>query len=86
MRTGIKENYPRKEQRMVSIFIRDIPREIRDSFKALCVIRGITMKQAIVKMMLKALEGSPIPVPELPGQLRRQSVQGRLPSKRQALP
>jgi hypothetical protein len=54
---------------MVSIFIRDIPREIRDSFKALCVIRGITMKQAIVEMMLKALEGSPIPVPEFPEQL-----------------
>jgi hypothetical protein len=66
-----KENYPRKEQRMVSIFIRDIPREIRDSFKALCVIRGITMKQGIVEMMLEALEGSPIPVPELPQQLRR---------------
>ena len=63
------ENYPRKEQRMVSIFIRDIPREIRDSFKALCVIRGITMKQALVEMMLEALEGSPIPVPELPDQL-----------------
>ena len=69
MRTGTKENYPRKEQRMVSIFIRDIPREIRDSFKALCVIRGITMKQALVEMMLEALEGSPIPVPELPEQL-----------------
>jgi len=65
-----KEYYPRKEQRMVSIFIRDIPREIRDSFKALCVIRGITMKQAIVEMMLKALAGSPIPVPELPDQFR----------------
>jgi len=56
---------------MVSIFIRDIPREIRDSFKALCVISGITMKQAIVEMMLEALEGSPIPVPELPKQLLR---------------
>ena len=66
-----KEYYPRKEQRMVSIFIRDIPREIRDSFKALCVIRGITMKQAIVEMMLEALEGSPIPVPELPKKLLR---------------
>jgi hypothetical protein len=66
-----KEYYPRKEQRMVSIFIRDIPREIRDSFKALCVIRGITMKQAIVEMMLETLEGSPIPVPELPKQLLR---------------
>jgi len=55
---------------MVSIFIRDIPREIRDNFKALCVIRGITMRQAIVEMMLKALEGSPIPVPELPDQFR----------------
>lgn len=63
------QNYPQNEQRMVSIFIRDIPREIRDSFKALCVIRGITMKQAIVEMMLEALEGSPIPVPELPEQL-----------------
>jgi len=71
MSTRTKENYPRKEQRMVSIFIRDIPKEIRDSFKALCVIRGITMKQAIVEMMLKALEGSPIPVPELAKQLRR---------------
>ena len=66
-----KEYYPRKEQRMVSIFIRDIPREIRDSFKALCVIRGITMKQALVEMMLEALEGSPIPVPELPKPLLR---------------
>jgi len=56
---------------MASIFIRDIPREIRASFKALCVIRGITMRQAIVEMMLEALEGSPIPVPELPDQLRR---------------
>jgi hypothetical protein len=65
-----KEDYPRKEQRMVSIFIRDIPREIRDNFKALCVIRGITMRQAVVEMMLKALEGSPIPVPELPDQFR----------------
>jgi hypothetical protein len=64
-----KGDYPQKEQRMVSIFIRDIPREIRDSFKALCVIRGITMKQALVQMMLEALEGSPIPVPELPEQL-----------------
>ena len=64
------ENDPRKEQSMASIFIRDIPREIRDSFKALCVIRGITMRQAIVEMMLEALEGSPIPVPELPAQLR----------------
>jgi hypothetical protein len=71
MSTRIKENYPRKEQRMVSIFIRDIPREIRDSFKALCVLRGITMKQALVEMMLEALEGSPIPVPELPEQLLR---------------
>jgi hypothetical protein len=69
MSTETRENYARKEQRMVSIFIRDIPREVRDSFKALCVIRGITMKQAIVEMMLKALEGSPIPVPELPEQL-----------------
>ena len=69
MRT--KKNYPRKEQRMVSIFIRDIPREIRDSFKALCVIRGITMKQALIEMMLEALEGSPIPVPEHPEQLPR---------------
>ena len=68
---GTRENHPRKEQRMASIFIKDIPREIRDSFKALCVIRGITMRQAIVEMMLEALEGSPIPVPELPDQLRR---------------
>ena len=52
------DNYPRKEQRMVTRFIRDIPRVIRDNFKALCVIRGITMRQAIVEMMLKALEGS----------------------------
>jgi hypothetical protein len=44
MSVRINENYPRKEQRMVSIFIRDIPREIRDSFKALCVIRGITIR------------------------------------------
>jgi hypothetical protein len=44
---------------MVPRFIRDIPRVIRDNFKALCVIRGITMRQAIVEMMLKALEGSP---------------------------
>jgi hypothetical protein len=35
------------------------------------VIRGITMKQALVEMMLEALEGSPIPVPELPEQLLR---------------
>ena len=71
MSAGNKENYPREKQTMVSIFIRDIPREIRDSFKALCVIRGITMKQAIVEMMLESLEGSPIPVPELLEQLRR---------------
>ena len=70
MSKGTRENFPRKEQRMVSIFIRDIPREIRDNFKALCVIRGITMRQAIVEMMLKALEGSPIPVPALPDQFR----------------
>jgi len=71
MSVRINENYPRKEQRMVSIFIRDIPREIRDSFKALCVIRGITMKQALVEMMLETLKGSPIPVPEHPKQLLR---------------
>jgi hypothetical protein len=65
MRTETNKNYPQAEQKMVSIFIRDIPREVRDSFKALCVIRGITMRQALVEMMLKALEGSPIPVPNI---------------------
>jgi hypothetical protein len=56
----------RKELQMVSIFIRGIPREVRDRFKALCVIRGTTMRQALVELMLKALDGSPISVPELP--------------------
>jgi hypothetical protein len=56
---------------MASIFIRDIPREVRDSFKALCVIRGITMRQAIVEIMLEALEGSPIPVPDIPERPRK---------------
>jgi hypothetical protein len=65
MRTETNENYPQKDKKMVSIFIRDIPREVRDSFKALCVIRGITMRQALVEMMLKALEESPIPVPNI---------------------
>ncbi len=51
---------------MASIFIRDVPREVRDRFRALCVMRGTTMRQAMVEMMLKALEGSPITVPELP--------------------
>jgi hypothetical protein len=55
-----------REHDMVAIFIRNIPREIRDRFKALCVMRGTTMRQALVEMMLKALEGSPIAVPELP--------------------
>jgi len=65
MRTETNKNYPQKDKKMVSIFIRDIPREVRDSFKALCVIRGITMRQALVDMMLQALEGSPIPVPDI---------------------
>ncbi|HEB11909.1 MAG TPA: hypothetical protein ENI06_11945 [Spirochaetales bacterium] len=65
MRTEANKNYPQKDKKMVSIFIRDIPREVRDSFKALCVIRGITMRQALVDMMLQALEGSPIPVPDI---------------------
>jgi hypothetical protein len=55
-----------REQDMVSIFIRGIPKEVRDRFKALCVMRGTTMRQALVEIMLKALEGSPISVPELP--------------------
>jgi hypothetical protein len=55
-----------KELEMVSVFIRGIPREVRDRFRALCVMRGTTMRQAVVEMMLKALEGSPITVPELP--------------------
>jgi hypothetical protein len=59
-----------KKQKMVSIFIRGIPREVRDSFKALCVIRGTTMRQAMVEMMLEALEGSPISVPVLPAGFR----------------
>jgi len=65
MRTETNKNYPQKDKKMVSIFIRDIPREVRDSFKALCVIRGITMRKALVEMMLKALEESPIPVPNI---------------------
>lgn len=71
MRTVYKGNNPQKDQKMVSIFIRGIPREIRDRFKALCVIRGTTMRQAVVEMMLNALEGSPIPVPELLEESRR---------------
>ena len=55
-----------KGKKMASIFIRDIPREVRDRFRALCVMRGTTMRQAVVEMMLKALKGSPIAVPELP--------------------
>lgn len=70
MRTGYKAGNPQGDQKLVSMFIRDIPREVRDSFKALCVMRGTTMRQALVDMMLKALEGSPIPVPELPERVR----------------
>jgi hypothetical protein len=70
MRPEVKEDDPRKGQVMVSIFLRGIPREVRDRFKALCVMRGTTMREAIVEMMLEALEGSPIPVPELPERLR----------------
>ena len=55
-----------KQYQMVSVFIRGVPREVRDRFKALCVIRGTTMRQALVEMMLEALEGSPISVPEIP--------------------
>ncbi len=64
-----------REVEMVSIFIRGIPREVRDRFKALCVIRGTTMRQALVEMMLKALDGSPIRVPELPEEFRSLSRQ-----------
>jgi hypothetical protein len=59
-------NMEHKQHQMVSVFIRGIPREVRDRFKALCVIRGTTMRQALVEMMLEALEGSPISVPEIP--------------------
>jgi hypothetical protein len=59
-------NMEHKQYQMVSVFIRGIPREVRDRFKALCVIRGTTMRQALVEMMLEALEGSPISVPESP--------------------
>ena len=55
-----------KQYQMVSVFIRGVPREVRDRFKALCVIRGTTMRQALVELMLEALEGSPINVPEIP--------------------
>ncbi len=70
MRKGYKDSNPQKEQEMVSIFIRGIPREVRDRFKALCVIRGTTMRQALAEMMLKALEESPISVPRLSEGLR----------------
>ena len=39
MSVRMNDNHPRKKQRVVFIFIRDIPREIRDGFKALCVTR-----------------------------------------------
>jgi hypothetical protein len=55
-----------KGKKLVSVFIRGIPREVRDYFRALCVMRGTTMRQAVVELMLKALEGSPITAPELP--------------------
>ena len=64
--TAYIEDMRHEELEMVCIFIRGIPREVRDRFKALCVIRGTTMRQALVEMMLEALEGSPINVPEIP--------------------
>lgn len=70
MTKGSIGKHPRNEQKLVSIFIRDVPREVRDRFKALCLIRGTTMKQAVVEMMLESLEGSPIPVPDLPESFR----------------
>ena len=59
-------NMEHKQYQMVSVFIRGVPREVRDRFKALCVIRGTTMRQALVEMMLEALGGSPINLPEIP--------------------
>ena len=64
LRTGKKNDERQNTDGMVSIFVRDIPREVRDRFKALCVLRGTTMRQALVEMMLDALEGSPIPSPK----------------------
>ncbi len=59
-----------KEYRMVSVFLRGIPKEVRDRFKALCVMRGTTMREAVIEMMVSALEESPIPAPDLPDGFR----------------
>lgn len=42
---------PRAEMRTTELYLREIPRDLRDMFKSWCAARGITMKEKIVQMM-----------------------------------
>lgn len=55
----------RLRQDNVALNIRTVPRELRGDFKALCACNGVSMEQALISMMRRAVEeGSLIMVGE----------------------
>lgn len=43
-----------------AIFIRDMPRGVKDQFKAYCSKRGYTMKSMIIKLMRQCIDSDNI--------------------------
>lgn len=43
-------------RKLTTLYIKDIPRELKRQFKAVCARRGTTMKAALLKFMLQQVE------------------------------
>lgn len=43
---------------MVGIFIRNVPENLRNCFKAMCNLKGTTMQEALIKLMEKDINES----------------------------
>ena len=47
-----------EEDDMGGMFIRDIPQDIQRSFKAQCILQGVTIKDAVLELLKKELEAN----------------------------
>ncbi len=47
---------PKKPISKTSLFLRDIPRHVKDQFKSACAAKGETMKTAMVKFMRREIK------------------------------
>lgn len=48
--------YDKSEEELVSFNIRTIPRSLRNRFKAWCSEHGVTMQDAVVKLVKKTVD------------------------------